>query len=351
MRASRWRAWSLATATLLLCLPLAGCNLSGDLDDAGLRELRGDVRIDGSSTVYPISEAAASAFRDEFPRVSVAVGQSGTGGGFKRFGAGETDICGASRPIRPEEFRQCKDNGVAFIELAVAFDGLSIVVNPENDWVDQLTVEQLKQIFLEAGAAKTWKEVDPSWPAEPIKIYSPGTDSGTFDYFVEVMGGGMRKDMSTSEDDNVLVTGIAGEQHAIGFFGCAYYYENQDKLKVVPIVNPDTGEAVKPDPKAVESGQYVPLSRPLFIYVREDSLKRPECRKFAEFYLQHAAELAEKVGYVRLPGQFADAARKHLDERLTGTHFVTESGESRPSRLTDNYDREGTRVTSDQLSD
>lgn len=314
---------------------------SGDVVNAGgVSSLAGEVKIDGSSTVYPISEAAADAFRAEIPKVQVTVGQSGTGGGFKVFAKGETDISDASRPIKQAEFDQCKQNGVEFIEVPVAYDGLTIVVNPANTWVTQLSVEQLKKIFGEKGAAKNWSDVNPEWPAEAIKIHAPGTDSGTFDYFKEVVANddsSLRSDMSVSEDDNVLVTGVKGNENAIGFFGAAYYFENADSLKAVPIVNPDTGQAVLPSPESIESGDYAPFGRPLFIYVNAASLRRPEMKKFASFYVDNAAKFAVQVGYVGLPSSVYGLARTHLTDRLTGTHFIDASGAKRSGALTDLY--------------
>ena len=321
-----------------------GANADGEVSaDNGVSELTGEVKIDGSSTVYPISEAAADAFRKEFPEVSITVGTSGTGGGFKVFTKGETDISDASRPIKKAEFDQSRENDVAFIEVPVAYDGLTIVVNPENSWVTQLSVEQLKKIFGEKGAAKNWSDVNPEWPMEAIKIYAPGTDSGTFDYFKEVVAdddSSLRSDMSVSEDDNVLVTGVKGEKNAIGFFGAAYYFENAESLKAVPIVNPSTGEAVLPSPETIESGVYAPFSRPLFIYVNVASLKRPEMKQFTTFYLENAAEFAVQVGYVGLPGSVYDLAATHLEDRLSGTHFIDEDGEKRSGALPDLYTTE-----------
>ena len=246
------------------------------------RELTGAVSIDGSSTVYPISEAAAARFQKLYPNVSVTVGQSGTGRGFERFSQGETDLSDASRPIEQDEFEAAKSAGISFVEVPIAYDGLTIVVHPSNDWADQLTVDELKKIFTASGAADTWSDVREGWPDKKIAIFAPGTDSGTFDYFNEVIAGDdeMRSDMSTSEDDNVLVTGVAGSPGAIGFFGVAYYEENQDKLKAVPVVNPATDKAVFPNPETIESGEYAPFSRPLFLYVKADSLRRPEIKRF-----------------------------------------------------------------------
>ena len=298
---------------------------------SGLKDLQGTINIDGSSTVAPITIEADAGFREIAPNVKVPVGISGTGGGFKRFTKGETDISDASRPIKYKEFEGCKANGVSFIELPVAYDGLTIAVGKSNDFVDTLTVDQLKKIFLASSKdgsftnAKTWKDINEAWPATEIKIFSPGTDSGTFDYFKEVVVGksdsSMRDDMSVSEDDNILVQGIANTEGAVGFFGASYYFANQDKLKAVKIVNPDSGEAVEVSAANIESGSYAPFSRPLFIYVNSVSAKRPEVKVFVNYYLDNAAELAAKVKYVGLPKEMSDAAKKHFKRGKTGTHF------------------------------
>jgi phosphate transport system substrate-binding protein len=310
-------AMVLATSALALAL--------APQSTAQAEALRGTIVIDGSSTVYPITEAAAAAFRKEYPNVNITVAVSGTGGGFKRFAVGETDISDASRPIKPEEFLQAKENGVGFLELPVALDGLSVVLNLENDWVNQLTVEDLKAIYLEDGKARKWSDLNPEWPNHVIKVYSPGTDSGTFDYFKEVVAGkkgSFRPDMSVSEDDNVLVTGVYGDKYAIGYFGASYYFENQDKLRAAPIVNPKTKKAVLPTPANVVSGDYAPLSRPLFLYVNVDSLRRPAMKKFVDFYLENAGKFATKVQYVPTSDKIAAMAKSFLKKRQTGSVFV-----------------------------
>ncbi len=331
---------------------IAGCNEGryvespgGKIGPSSASSLVGEVRIDGSSTVYPMGEATAAEFAEEFPQVKVAIGKSGTGGGFKRFSKGETDISHASRPIKWAEFEQCQANQVQFLELPVAIDGLTVVVHPENDFVDQLSVDQLRTIFRDDLAAKTWQEVHPDWPAETIKIYAPGTDSGTFDYFKEVIVGkdeqaAMRADMSVSEDDNVLVTGVSGEKYSVGFFGAAYYFENEDKLRAVPIVNPDTDEAVSPTPERIENGDYAPLSRPLFIYVNAKSLRRPEIKKYVGFFVDQAPRISREVGYVSLPSAIQERSAQHLAERVLGTHFWQPSGESRSGPMTEMYVQE-----------
>ena len=341
MRKWKTSGWALMGAMVLAVA--AGCPDGGSgSDGTGGSDLSGQVKIDGSSTVYPISEAAATKFGKDFPSVRVTVGVSGTGGGFKKFTKGDTDISDASRPIKQGELDACISSGVEFIELPVAYDGLSIVVNPKNSFVEQLTVDELKKIFRDDGAANTWQDVNPEWPAEEIKIFAPGTDSGTFDYFKEVVLGkdedaAIRADMSVSEDDSVLVTGVAGDEYSIGFFGAAYYFTNKDKLKAVKIVNPDTGDTGAAAPEATESGGYAPLRRPLFIYVTVKSLDRLEVEEFVTFYLDAAADLAKEVHYVALPETIYDQARTNLIQRNTGTHFLTETGESRSGSLSETF--------------
>lgn len=291
---------------------------------AEAQRLRGRVAIDGSSTVYPITEAVAEEFGEAHGRVRVTVGISGTGGGFKRFTIGETDISDASRPIKKKELDNAKKHGVEFIEIPVAYDGLSFVVNPANTWCSDLTVAELKKIFLDGSTVKTWKDVRGDWPAEPIKLFIPGADSGTFDYFKEVVAGkngSVRADVSASEDDNVLVRGIAGNKGALGFFGCAYYFENRDKLRAVPI------EGVLPTTNTIETGSYAPFSRPLFIYLSVKSAKRPEVIAFVDYYLEHGPKLAVEVGYVRLPSEIYERAKANLLARRTGTQFLNKDGE------------------------
>lgn len=296
------------------------------------QELSGSIEVDGSSTVFPITQAVAEEFMAEHEKVRISVGISGTGGGFKRFATSETDISDASRPIKASEAKVAAENGVKFIEIPVAYDGLTIVVNKNNTWVDKLTVEQLAKIYLakHEGTVSSWKDIDASWPDVKLNIFSPGTDSGTFDYFKEVVAGkgdAMRANMSVSEDDNVLVRGVIGDRGGIGYFGCAYFFENEDKLKAVPIVNSD-GKAIAPTPKTIEGGSYEPFSRPLFIYVNAKSLDRPEVSKFIDFYLAEGGELAEEVGYVRLPGAIYDRARANVKSRKTGTQYTDADGKA-----------------------
>ena len=278
---------------------LTGCG--GQTQDAQAG-LSGSIAIDGSSTVYPISEAVAEEFQKMNQGVKVTVNFSGTGGGFEKFLVKETDINDASRPIKDKEINKAKESGIEYLELKVAYDGLSVVVNKDNDYVDYLTLEELKKIWEPNSSVKTWKDVRAEWPAEHIKLYGPGSDSGTFEYFTEEVNGeagAIRVDYTASEDDNVLVNGIAGDKDSIGFFGYAYYIENKDKLKVVPI---DSGNGpVAPNAETVENGTYEPLSRPLFIYVNKEALQREEIKEFINYYLTEGKELIPEIGYVKLP--------------------------------------------------
>ncbi len=279
---------------------------------AASADLSGTIEIDGSSTVFPVSEAVAEEFHKIHPDVRVNVGVSGTGGGFKRFTAGETDISDASRPIKDTEAQAAADNGIEYYPLRVAMDGLSVLVSPDNDFVECLSVEQLKAIWEPGSAVSNWNDVDPAFPDKKIVLYGPDTDSGTFDYFTEEVVGEVqasRADYTASADDNVLVQGIAGGRYSLGYFGYAYYAENADKLKLVSV---DAGNGcVTPTSETIENGTYAPLSRPLFIYVSKQSLERPEVKAFVEFYLDNAAELAQEVGYIRL-GEAEYAANRDM---------------------------------------
>lgn len=261
------------------------------------------IRIDGSSTVYPITEAIAEEYRNEAPKTDITIGVSGTGGGFQKFGRGEVAITNASRPIKEDERAIAESNGISFVELEVAYDGLAVVVHPENDWVTCFTVEQLKKIWEPSaqGTITRWNQIDPSWPDEEIHLFGPGVASGTFDYFTEAIvgkSGSSRGDYTASEDDNVLVQGVSGDKYGLGFFGLAYYHENSDKLKIVPV---DGGKGcVEPSTETVSNGTYAPLSRPLFIYVNSSSLENPAVVDFVEFYLSEAPNLLKDVGYIPL---------------------------------------------------
>jgi phosphate transport system substrate-binding protein len=262
------------------------------------KSLSGSVSGDGSSTVAPIMEALVEEYAGVQPDVKVTSGASGTGGGFEKFIAGSTDFSNASRPIKEEEAAKLKEAGIDYTELEIAYDGLSIVVNKENDWAKDLTVEDLKKLWVEDGKTKKWSDINPEWPDEEVVFYSPGTDSGTFDYFNEIIleDADIVKAATLSEDDNVLVQGVQGDKNAIGFFGYAYYLANKDSLNVVKI------DGVEPTNETIESGDYTPLSRPLFIYVKNSSVKENEAvYDFMQYSLENAGEMAEAVGYVSLP--------------------------------------------------
>ncbi|MHC1735685.1 MAG: PstS family phosphate ABC transporter substrate-binding protein [Erysipelotrichaceae bacterium] len=277
------------------------------------KKLEGNIAIDGSSTVYPVTEAVAEEFNAVYPDVKVSVGFSGTGGGMSKFIAKEIDIADASRKIKSSEAEAATAAGIEYLEIKVGFDGLSILVNPENTWVTSLTVEQLKEMWKPGSTIMNWSDIDPTWPNEKIVFYAPGVDSGTFDYFTEAIVGeldAMRSDYTGSEDDNVLVQGIAGDKYAIGFFGFAYYEENADKLKLVGV---DKGAgAIVPSFETIADGSYAPLSRPLYIYVNKASLEREEVLEFVTFYLENAKELVADVGYVPLPDADYEASLELL---------------------------------------
>ena len=316
------KKWKYLTSTAILgsALFLAAC---GDGEDAatsaennteqaesGSAQLTGNVVGDGSSTVAPITEALVEEYAAVQKDVRVAVGVSGTGGGFEKFINGETDFSNASRPIKDTEVEKLKAAGIDYTEFELAYDGLSVVVHPDNTWAKDLTVEQLQKIWIEDGTKKKWSDIDASWPAEEIVFYSPGSDSGTYDYFDEVIldGEDIVKDAMLSEDDNVLVQGVTGDVNAIGYFGYAYYLENKDKLQVVTV------NGVEPTNDTIESGDYSPLSRPLFIYVKNSAVKDSEATyDFIKFTLENAGEMAEVVGYVSLPADKYEASLTQLE--------------------------------------
>lgn len=296
---------------------------------AELARLRGDIVIDGSSTVFPVTAAAAEEFRKYARDVRITVGISGTGGGFKRFCAGETAISNASRPILPSEREACEKNGIEFIELPVAFDGLSVVVSPRNDFVKCLTVAELKRMWEPdaQGRITRWNQIRPSFPDRPLKLFGPGADSGTFDYFTEAIVGrskASRGDFQASEDDNVLVQGVANDPDAIGYFGFAYYIENPGKLKVVAIDEKGNGNCVEPSEQTIKNGTYQPLSRPIFIYVRKQDASRPEVQGFVNFYLSKSFTPlipTKEIGYVPLEDNIYAAAQRRFQNQVTGTLF------------------------------
>lgn len=290
--------------TLLTGLVLLSCGTKDRTGSGEAGQLAGTITIDGSSTVYPITEAVAEEFRMEQKDVRITVGVSGTGGGFKKFGRGEIDINNASRPIKEQEAEQCRESNVDYVELTVAFDGLAVVVNKDNTWAKDITVDELKKIWEPSAQEKItrWSQVREGWPDEEFNLYGPGVASGTYDYFTEAVvgkSGASRGDFTASEDDNVLVQGIEGDKNALGFFGLAYYEENKERLKLVGV---DGGKGIViPSAQTVKEGTYAPLSRPIFIYVTKSAAARPEVQSFVQFYLENAAELVADVGYIALP--------------------------------------------------
>jgi phosphate transport system substrate-binding protein len=303
------RKMRIIVPALALAIPafLTACG-GGDSAASG-----GRIQIDGSSTVYPVSQAVAEEFMlGEGQGVRVTVSQSGTGGGFQRFCVGETEISDASRPIKPEEEELCAQNGVEPVPFEVSKDGITVVVNPDNTFVDCLTVGELNDIWAPGSQVQMWSDVRSEWPNQDIKLYGPGTDSGTFDYFTEAIMGeedASRQDYTASEDDNVLVQGVAGDPGALGYFGYAYYAENTDRLKEIGV---DAGSGcVVPTLETIASGEYAPLARPMFIYVKRSVLARDDVRRFVEYYMSAAEELVPQVGYVPLA---AETYRSNLQQ-------------------------------------
>ena len=321
----------LAGAGLLLALSLvlAACGGgSGASEDGGGEELSGRINIEGSSTVIPITEAVADGFREVAPRVQISIGGAGTSDGFEAFCGGNTQISDASRPIdQEEEVPLCVENGVEFIELPIAIDGLSVAVNPQNDFADDITLEELNTMWApEAeGEITRWNQVRDSWPAEPLHLYGAGTQSGTFDFFTEFVNGeegASRSDYQASEDDNVLVQGIQGDPNALGYFGYSYYAENRDTLKVLAV------DGVEPNPETIASGEY-PLSRPLFIYVSTQALEEnPAVKEFVSFYIAEGnlSKFVEQADYINYPESTQDQTRQQFEDRTTGTIY-SENGE------------------------
>ncbi len=319
----------IALAALTVMLATAGMAIwrADGVAWAADSSLTGSVKIDGSSTVGPITQAVAEEFMNEYPNVRVTVGISGTGGGFKKFVVGETDINDASRPVKQKELDAMAQLNppINIIELPVAFDGIAVMVNPSNEWVNQLTVDELKTIFgPEAdGVITNWNQVRNDFPDVPLTTYVPGTDSGTFEYFTEAICGEARAHRSDcaamSEDDNVLVQGIAGDIGAIGYFGFAYYAENTDKLKIVPVTY--EGKTVTPSPTTINNGTYQPLSRPIFIYVSTAAMDRPDVDEFVHYYLENAPWIVPEVGYVALPDSVYELGLEHFEEGVTGSMF------------------------------
>jgi phosphate transport system substrate-binding protein len=318
------RKMVIASAAVFAAAPLAGYGIVAAQTEYqapdDIAELSGTIEADGSSTVAPFTEAVIEEFAAVAPGVAVTNGVSGTGGGFKRFVEGETALSNASRPIAEDEVEIAATNGVNWFEFEVCYDGLSVVVNPANDWVDSLTVEQLRDLWIEGSTVTNWSDLNPEWPEEAIELYGPGSDSGTFDYFNEsILGDDMapRTDYQPSEDDNVLVQGVAGSLNALGYFGYAYYLENSDSLRVVPI---DGGNGpVEPNHDTIADGSYSPLSRPLFEYVNAEMLQsEPALQEFMRFMLANSGPLAEDVGYIALPGEEIQAQQDKLEGAISG---------------------------------
>jgi len=308
------KKWIVSVSMMIAMLVLGACGDSNNDATNANKELEGSVSVDGSSTVYPIIEAVAEEFQMYAPNVRVSIGVSGTGGGFKALISETIDVANASREIKEEEKQQLQEKGIDYTELKIANDGISIVVSKENDWVDYLTIDELKKIYIEDGTTKKWSDIRPEWPEEEIKLFSPGTDSGTFDYFNEVVLEDSQINMSAmlSEDDNILVQGISGNKNSLGYFGYAYYLANEANVRAVPI---DGGNgAVTPTNETIESGEYAPFSRPLFLYVNNESVKTNEAvYEYLKFSLQNAGDLAEEVGYVRLVDADYEAALQVLE--------------------------------------
>ncbi len=304
------------------CLAVAAAACGGG-------DVTGLIQVDGSSTVYPITEAMAEEFRAANPSVRITVGISGTGGGFQKFCRNETDISDASRPISASERDACAAAGIEYIELPVAYDGLAVVVHPNNTWATEMTVAELGRLW-EPGAQGTimrWSQIREGWPDQEIHLFGPGVDSGTFDYFTEVIAGksgASRGDYTSSEDDNVVVQGVSGDAHALGYFGFAYYEENRDRLKIVAIDDEDDSNgagAIAPSPETVGNGTYRPLSRPIFIYPKVTSLERPEVESFVSFFFDEGVPLVREVGYIPLTDAEYDMVHDRFAARTTGTMF------------------------------
>ena len=313
--------WLALVASGTLALGAAACGEGGTDGDGGNgaggggEGLSGTIKIDGSSTVAPLSEAAAELFQAENPQVRVTVGTSGTGGGFEKFCAGETDISDASRQIEDDERKLCAQNGVSYEEIQVANDGLAVIVNPENDWADCLTVDQVRKIYDKGSTVKNWKDVDPTFPDEPMELFGAGTDSGTFDYFTEAINGEegrSRSDYNATEDDNVTVQGVSGSKGGIGYLGLSYVEQNEGKVKAAQIDGDDG--CVAPSTETVQSGEYKPLSRPLFIYPTTEIERKPEGKAFLQFYGQNLDQVAEQALFVPLTEEQKSKTQATIDK-------------------------------------
>ncbi len=315
-------AWT--STVIVACIPLTLSACGNQQGGTGQSSASQVITADGSSTVFLVTEAVAEEFQKANAGTRVTVGRSGTGGGFQKFCRGEVDISNASRPIRPTEMDSCKKSGVAYVELPVAYDGIAVVIHPTNTWAHTMTVAELKQIWEPAaqGTILRWNQVRPDWPDRELHLFGAGVDSGTFDYFTEVIVGKStqsRGDYTSSEDDNVIVQGVSGDPNALGYFGYAYYEENKDKLKAVAI---DGGKGpVTPSPETVANATYSPLSRPIFVYPKVQALDRPEVQRFIDFYLTKGPALAREVGYVALTDAEYVLVRKRFADRTPGTMY------------------------------
>jgi phosphate transport system substrate-binding protein len=321
-RQYRWGVLVLGIALVGAC----GGGTSSSGAGSGDGTLSGTIRVDGSSTVGPLTEAAAESFQQQNPNVQVTVGISGTGGGFEKFCNGETDISDASRSIESDEAKACAANTIDYAEVQVANDGLTLVVNPENNWATCLTVDQLKKIWEKGSTIDNWNQIDPSFPDVALELFGPGTDSGTFDYFTGAINGeegNSRTDYTATEDDNVTVQGVAGTEGGLGYFGLSYYEANADKLKVVQVDG--GGGCVTPDTSTVQSGEYTPLSRPLLIYPSDSALTRPEVDAFIRYYIDNAETVAQQAQFVPMTASQSAAAVKAVDE-LTGASGSPSTG-------------------------
>jgi len=330
---------------------LIGCEASKENEEGidgkkkSASNLSGSISIEGSSTVQPIANVAEQKFKELNPKVAITIGGTGSSNGLKALSAKECDIADASRHIKKKEVDACKEAGVEFIEVPVAYDGLTICVNKKNDFIDQLTVDQLKKIFRKDLGVKTWKEVNEAWPDKEIVIYAPGPASGTYDYFMEVMDkdktSGIREtQISRNEDDKILVQGVKGSEYSIGFFGFAYFEGNKEDLRAVPIVNPKTNEPVAPSMSSIESAEYAPFSRPLFMYVNKQMYQKIEVEQFVNDFLDNANEIVKKAKYVPLPESLYEAARENLERGAVGTHYFDENGNKRSGSLTEVFKME-----------
>lgn len=320
MKSSVVRQWIVPMGLTGIAL-LTGCSSPSATDTA----VGAAITIDGSSTVYPITAAVVEAFQRDNPDAEVNVRFSGTGGGFEKFCRGETSINDASRPISKQEMEACSSNEIRYYELPVAFDAITVVVNPQNTWAEDITLEELEKAWSPAAqrTVTTWQQLRASWPARPLKLYGPGTDSGTYDYFTDVVvgeGQDSRSDFTASEDDDILVAEISRDPEALGYFGFAYFEDNQDRLRALGI---DSGsEPILPSRETVEQGQYQPFSRPLFMYVNAKDLQdNPTLQDFVQFYLENAPEFVETVGYVPLPAESYEVALTQVYRNKVGTAF------------------------------